>query len=154
MNKPQINVTPLIDVLLVLLIIFMVVAPIRSSAFKARVPAEPLPENNTRLDNPDTIVVSISAAGVIRINAESAGEVSDTSKLVTRLSEVFGQRVANGNISGSFADDPGRPFPDRAERTVFVKAPKTVSYGDVARIVDAVKTAGAYPISLQLDNIE
>ena len=154
MNKPQINVTPLIDVLLVLLIIFMVVAPIRSRAFKARVPAEPLPENNTRLDNPDTIVVSISAVGVIRINAESAGGVSDTSKLVTRLSEVFAQRVANGNISGSFADDPGRPFPDRAERTVFVKAPKTVSYGDVARIVDAVKTAGAYPISLQLDNIE
>ncbi len=39
MNHPHINVTPLIDVLLVLLIVFMVVAPIKPSAFKARVPA-------------------------------------------------------------------------------------------------------------------
>jgi len=41
MNNPHINVTPLIDVLLVLLIIFMVVAPIRPSSFKARIPSEP-----------------------------------------------------------------------------------------------------------------
>ena len=40
MNKPEINVTPLIDVLLVLLIIFMVVAPLKPSSFKARVPAK------------------------------------------------------------------------------------------------------------------
>ena len=43
MSKPVINVTPLIDVLLVLLIIFMVVAPLKPSSFRARVPAEPLP---------------------------------------------------------------------------------------------------------------
>ena len=41
MTRPNINVTPLIDVLLVLLIIFMVVAPLKPSSFKARVPSEP-----------------------------------------------------------------------------------------------------------------
>ena len=43
MNRPNINVTPLIDVLLVLLIIFMVVTPFKPSSFKARIPAEPDP---------------------------------------------------------------------------------------------------------------
>ena len=42
MNKPNINVTPLIDVLLVLLIIFMVVSPLKPSTFKTKIPAEPI----------------------------------------------------------------------------------------------------------------
>lgn len=45
MTRPNINVTPLIDVMLVLLIIFMVVSPLKPSSFKARVPAEP--DNST-----------------------------------------------------------------------------------------------------------
>jgi len=49
---------------------------------------------------------------------------------------------------------PDRPFNDRIERTVFIKAPRSLDYGSVARVVDAVKVAGAYPISLQIDNLE
>jgi biopolymer transport protein TolR len=57
---PQINVTPLIDVLLVLLIIFMVITPLKPSRFEAKVPAEPKPDDvqaNVK-PNPLTLVVA------------------------------------------------------------------------------------------------
>ena len=57
---PAINVTPLIDVLLVLLIIFMVVAPLRPSRFKALVPEEPRPVHPPPAPNPLTLVVAIN----------------------------------------------------------------------------------------------
>ncbi|MEQ1607235.1 MAG: hypothetical protein ABL999_20420 [Pyrinomonadaceae bacterium] len=75
-------------------------------------------------------------------------------KLVEKLRSVFQDRAASGNISNSFADDPNRPFNDRIERTVFVKAPRSIGYGTVAKVVDAVKLAGAYPISLQIDQLD
>ena len=55
MTRPTINVTPLIDVLLVLLIIFMVVTPMRPSSFKAAIPAERR-DTPTVLPHPDTLV--------------------------------------------------------------------------------------------------
>ena len=79
------------------------------------------------------------------------GTIDDPSALVERLRFVFEQRMANGDISEAFADDPKRPTNDRIERMVFIKAPKTTPYGSVVRVMDAVKVAGAYPISLQID---
>ena len=153
MNKPNINVTPLIDVLLVLLIIFMVVTPLKPSSFKARIPAE---SKNVVLaaTNPDTLAVIVNADSTLRLNNEAGlGSTADSDKLVERLKGVFAERITNGNVSASFADDPNRPFPDRIERTVFIKAPRSADYGSVARVVDAVKLAGAYPISLQIDDL-
>jgi biopolymer transport protein ExbD len=154
MNRPNINVTPLIDVLLVLLIIFMVVTPLKPSSFKAKIPAE----NKNIVDarpNINTLAVIIGRDASIQLNNETAlGNAGDTTKLVERLQVVFNERVSNGNVSDSFADDPDRPFNDRIERTVFVKAPRSISYGTVARVVDAVKLAGAYPISLQIDQLD
>ena len=154
MTKPTINVTPLIDVLLVLLIIFMVVAPLKPSSFKTRVPQEPI-EDAIVHPHPDTLVALVDKDGELRLNTESGlGDITDTSKLVTRLREVFDQRIANNDISESFADDSGRPFNDRIERSVFIKAPKGTGYGKVAGLIDAVKLAGAYPISLQIDGLD
>lgn len=154
MNTPHINVTPLIDVLLVLLIIFMVVAPLKPSSFKARVPAEPK-DIGPITPNPDTLVVSVGIDLSVKLNSESdLGTIDDTSKLINRIKEVFGQRIVNGNVSTSFGDDPNRPTPDRIERMVFIKAPRTLDYGNVAKVVDAVKLAGAYPISLQIEGLE
>ena len=62
--------------------------------------------------------------------------------------------MVNGSVSTSFASDPERPVSDLAERTVFIKAPRSLDYGSVARVVDAVKMAGAFPISLQIDDLE
>ena len=154
MNKPNVNVTPLIDVLLVLLIIFMVVAPLKPSSFKTRVPAEP-PDIGPARPNPDTLVVALVNDGTLRLNNEAAmGTVDDPAALIQRLRTVFEQRAANGSVSTNFADDPLRTVNDRVERTVFIKAARSTNYGSIARLVDAVKVAGAYPISLQIDGLE
>ena len=137
MNAPNINVTPLIDVLLVLLIIFMVVTPVKPSRFEARVPSES--RNEKVVPNPYTIVVSVSPNREIRINQEPAsGTVDDPSAAIDRLKEVFAQREANLVT----------------ERTVFIKAPLKLDFGSVARVVDAVKVAGARPVSLQIDRLD
>ena len=70
MTKPNINVTPLIDVLLVLLIIFMVVSPLKPSSFKARVPSESN-ETKTIMPNPYTLVAAVDNDGKLRLNLES-----------------------------------------------------------------------------------
>lgn len=153
MTRPNINVTPLIDVLLVLLIIFMVVSQLKPSTFKTRVPAESQNDRNVAV-NIYTLIATVESEGSIRLNYESnLGSTADTSKLTERLKTVFAERVANGQISERFADDSERPAADRIERTVFIKAPRSIGYGEVARVVDAVKLAGAYPISLQIDDL-
>ena len=155
MSKPIINVTPLIDVLLVLLIIFMVVTPLKPSAFKTRVPAEQKELPKDIVTNPKTLAVIIGRDSALTLNKETGlGTSGDSEPLIARLKSVFAERIANGDVSDSYADDPGHPFPDRIERTVFIKAPKDLDYGSVARVVDAVKLSGAYPISLQIDQLE
>ena len=152
MNKPNINVTPLIDVLLVLLIIFMVVAPLKPSSFKTRVPSESKDDGSEA--NPKTLVVIIGVDSSLKLNKESGmGTVDDPSNVIRRLRDVFDLRLANGDVSESFADDPNRPTTDRIERTVFIKAPRSLDYGSVVKIVDAIKIAGASPISLQIDDL-
>src|SRR6476661_4055099 len=113
MNTPQINVTPLIDVLLVLLIIFMVVSPLKPSAFKARIPAEP---DHTQLGqtNDHALVVVVNSDRTLRLNNQPSGTIGDE-ELSRSLTDVFAARVANGDVSESFADDPARPFSDRIE---------------------------------------
>lgn len=154
MSKPVINVTPLIDVLLVLLIIFMVVAPLKPSRFMARVPPE-LKDTGPIKENPKTLAVIVTTDSSLKLNNEiDMGTVDDPAKLIVRLRDVFSQRIANGDVSETLAEDPNRPTNDKIERTVFIKAPKSIDYGSVARVVDAVKLAGAYPISLQIDRLE
>src|ERR1044071_71027 len=93
---PYINVTPLIDVLLVLLIIFMVVTPLKPSRFKADIPTQRDPnEDLSKLKpNPLTLVVSISPDLQIKLNQDSFGSVNDTTPLAQRLAQVFQQRLS------------------------------------------------------------
>ncbi|HEY2847248.1 MAG TPA: biopolymer transporter ExbD [Pyrinomonadaceae bacterium] len=154
MSRPEINVTPLIDVLLVLLIIFMCVAPLKPSSFHARIPSEPTNTPEVK-DALDALVVAIDSDHSLKLNNNtSLGTTEDADKLVERLKAVFAERVTNGDVSQTFVDAPDRPFSDKIERTVFIKAPKSLDYGSVARVVDAVKLAGAYPISLQIDRLD
>lgn len=143
---PQINVTPLIDVLLVLLIIFMVITPLKPSRFEAKVPAEPKDQPQTEVKpNPLTLVVAISKETKgITLNNEPFGDVSDTEKLGNKLREVFKARENEGVF---------REGTNEVEKTIFVKSPKSVRYGDVVKVIDAAKAAGASPIGLQIDDL-
>ncbi len=144
---PNINVTPLIDVLLVLLIIFMVITPMKPHKFEAKVPAEPKPDDQTVANpNPLTLVVAVNNADKkVTLNKEPAGDVSDPSLLTERLSAIFKERDAQGAF---------REGTNEVEKTVFIKAPRSAKYGEVVRVLDAVKQAGAQPIGLQIDDLE
>ena len=144
--KPNINVTPLIDVLLVLLIIFMVITPMKPSRFEAKVPAEP--KNQQQLDvkpNPLTLVITINKnTREIQLNNDNAGSVDDPTALNAKLTDIFTQRTNNGVF---------RENSNEIEKTIFIKSPTTVKYGDVVKVIDAAKLAGAQPIGLQIDDL-
>lgn len=144
---PNINVTPLIDVLLVLLIIFMVITPVKPSRFEAKVPAEPKDTQNVDVKpNPLTLVISINrATGGISLNNEGTGDVSNTEPLTNRLTQIFTDRETNRVVKDS--------NPNEIEKTVFIKAPTSVKYGDVVKVIDAAKMAGAQPVGLQIDDL-
>ena len=148
MSKPEINVTPLIDVLLVLLIIFMVVTPMKPSSFEAKLPSEPT--NSPATPNIHTLVVVVNTNEALQLNHESVGTVSEPQPLIQRLAATFAERTRNQ----AFAYSPDGTATQRIEKTVFIKAPRSLSYGRVAKVVDAVKAGGADPISLQLDELE
>ncbi|MBV9241003.1 MAG: biopolymer transporter ExbD [Acidobacteria bacterium] len=144
---PNINVTPLIDVLLVLLIIFMAITPLKPSAFQAKVPAEPKDQQNVNVKpNPLTLVIAINKdTKQITLNNDPFGDVTDTDKLRDKLQQVFKDRTDNGVF---------REGTNEIEKTVFVKCPKSVRYGDVVKVIDAAKSAGASPIGLQIDDLQ
>ena len=152
-TKPNINVTPLIDVLLVLLIIFMVVSPLKPTGFEAKIPGEPVKANRAE-PHPETLVVAINADSTLRLNMENdLGSIQNSEKLVERISEIFRQRIENRAFAEEKLLRTDLPETDRIQRTVFIKAPRTVDYGSVVKIIDAVKIAGANPISLQIDDL-
>ena len=143
---PRINVTPLIDVLLVLLIIFMIISPVKPSKFEAKVPSEPKDQPQQEVKpNPLTLVVAINKdTKAITLNNEAAGDVSDAAALTGKLEEIFKARETNGVF---------REGTNEVEKTIFIKSPTSVRYGDVVKVIDAAKLAKASPIGLQIDDL-
>jgi biopolymer transport protein ExbD len=84
--------------------------------------------------NPQTLVVTIMENRGLKLNEEGLGTLEDSSRLTNRLAEVLQKRSS--------------------ERTVFIKAPRSMKYGDVAIVIDGVKGAGARPLGLQLDDLQ
>jgi len=131
-SAPNINVTPLIDVLLVLLIIFMVITPLKPHKFETKIPEKP-PDtvDPNAVPDPGLFVVTVNKERKIELNTQplSAEELS------TRLKEEIDKRPAD-------------------RRTLFIKAPKEIPYGFVVNLIDIVKGAGASPIGLQIDYLD
>ena len=142
---PYINVTPLIDVLLVLLIIFMVISPLKPSRFKALIPEPPKDLPTNVKPNPLNLRVEVMKDSKLRLNGQDMGSVNDTAALSAKLSSVFQDRDAN-KITKFGTNE--------IEKTVFIAAPKEAKYGDVAKVIDAVKGAGAQPVGLQVDALD
>jgi len=124
----EINVVPYIDVMLVLLIIFMVTAPMLSQGIKVDLPraaAEPMP--------PDTepLVLSIDAAGAMYLNLGDPQAPQDAGRVL----EI---------VSAALRREPGRP--------VLVKADRTVQYGRVVEAMALLQQAGAQKIGFATES--
>ena len=151
-NRPFINVTPLIDVLLVMLIIFMVAAPLRPYRFAAKLPSQP--DDKVLPPNINTLVVTIEPDRTLKLNGLSnMGTVDDSAKLSTALVSLFAERKLNRAYRAEMLARVDIPEEHRIEKTVFIKAPRSIPYGEVAKVIDGLKGAGADPVGLQLDNL-
>ena len=92
-----------------------------------------------------TLVIAINKdTKAISLNNEAAGDVSDASALTGKLTEIFKARETNGVF---------REGTNEVEKTVFIKSPTSVRYGDVVKVIDAAKMANASPIGLQIDDL-
>ncbi|HEX8734186.1 MAG TPA: biopolymer transporter ExbD, partial [Pyrinomonadaceae bacterium] len=137
---------------LVLLIIFMVISPSKPTTFKAKVPQE------TKADDlpphPNTLIVTINADSSLKLNLEDSGSIAEPESLIEKLSAKFEERLQEGIYDENFSKRSDLSNEEKVLKTVFIKAPKNFAYGEVAKVVDAVKLSGANPVGLQIDSLD
>src|SRR5258708_12955738 len=134
---PYINVTPLIDVLLVMLIIFMVITPLKPSRFEADIPTQRDPnEDLSQLKpNPLTLVVSISNDLQLKLNQDNIGSVNDTAPLSQKLLALFHQRADTHAYKRGMEPRTDLPDSHQIKKTVSPKAPRSVKYDATVKFI-------------------
>jgi biopolymer transport protein ExbD len=92
------------------------------------------------------LIVAVNADSSLRLNlTDDLGTIDESERLIESLKTEFAKREREGIM---------RDGTNEIEKTVFIKAPKNLNYGSVAKVVDAVKMSGAAPIGLQIDNLQ
>ncbi len=120
--KSSINITPYIDILLVLLIIFMTVAPLKKHEHPVRVP-QPAPATQPKDIRPDSVIVDMDLDHTIKLNQEPI----TLPELETKLREVFRRR---------------------AVKNLFIRGDSNLPYGDVFVLMDIARRSGVGDIAL------
>ena len=126
--KSDINITPYIDILLVLLIIFMVITPVRQMDLDVKVPQSNEDTGKPPAPDPSVIVVSVGESAQIAINQE----LTDIGSLGSKLQEIYSAR---------------------ANKNMFISASPKLPYGDVVKVIDIAKGAGVGDIGLLTEEI-
>jgi len=119
----EINVTPLVDVMLVLLIIFMVTAPMLSSGLKVDLPQA---KQAQRLDPKDPVVIAVAKDGTLSLGSEEIAK----DKLIDAL---------HGKLEGDL------------NRTIHLRGDKQAAYGDIVAIMDLLAANGLIHIAILAD---
>lgn len=120
-GKPDLNVTPLIDILLVLLIIFMVIQPPNSQGLKTNIPQESSSSQPATATPPTDIVITVQADKRVLLNQDPLA----LEDLKARLGSI-----------------------NAASRTIFVKADKDLNFEQVAEVIDVIRGVGNNTIGL------
>ena len=125
--KSDINITPLVDVVLVLLIIFMVITPLLQMGYDVKVP----PKTNTPQNQPpptDLMIVSLTPQNKIYLNKDEV----NAQTLALRLTEIL---------------------KNRANKTVFFSGDDGATYGEVIRVMDICRNAGAKSMGIVMEAV-
>jgi biopolymer transport protein ExbD/biopolymer transport protein TolR len=122
----EINVTPMVDVMLVLLIIFMVVTPMLQKGISVDMPKVNNPEQMPDADKEDALLVSIMRNGDVFFGTDKITPDNLTTKVKDRLA-------------------------NRVDKRVYVKADSRAHFGNVVQVVDAVRAAGVDDLGLLTD---
>jgi biopolymer transport protein ExbD/biopolymer transport protein TolR len=124
--QSEINVTPMVDIMLVLLIIFMVITPMLNSGVNVTIPTADNPDEDMNINKESAVVVAIPDTGIYYLGKEQTPKEQLTAKLKKKLDAL----------------KPGDP------RIVYLRSGVNVQYGDVVQIVNAIRDAECDQIGL------
>jgi biopolymer transport protein ExbD/biopolymer transport protein TolR len=125
----EINVTPMADVMLVLLIIFMVVTPMLQKAYPVELAPTQNPVDMKEADRDDAVIVAVTRDGKFYLGQDRVA----IDELGTRVADLVSTRL---------------------DRTVFVKSDFRAKYGDVVQVVDNIRGAGVDRVGLLTERLD
>lgn len=120
--RAEINMTPMIDVLLVLLIIFLVITPTKSVGLPSQAP-QPAPDDAPAVPNPGTLVIKVKGGGKLEVNTRQVTVIELPKKLLTE-------------------------FHARKESAVFIEGEPDLQFSEVAKVIDIARGVGVERIGL------
>ena len=126
--KSDINITPLVDVVLVLLIIFMVITPLLQMGYDVKVPPKNVNQPENTPPPADLIIVSLTPANKYFLNKDEV----NAQTLTLRLTEIL---------------------KNRANKTVFFSGDDAANYGEAIKVMDMVRNAGAKNIGIVMEAV-
>jgi biopolymer transport protein TolR len=125
----EINVTPMADIMLVLLIIFMITAPLKQEGITVNLPKANNPLDAPEADREDVATISLTREGRLYLNKSPIND----NELASKLSDFFQKK---------------------SEKWVFVRSDQAVPYGKVVEVVNSCRAAGIERLGLMTEKIK